>query len=94
MFGVGRGVFDANAMPVLCQIARPEFRATGYGLYNCAGCLAGGVMTVAAGWIKAHLGLGVAFQFAAAMWVLSACTLALLRLQRTPAKPLMEPAAI
>jgi MFS transporter, Spinster family, sphingosine-1-phosphate transporter len=82
VFGIGRGTFDSNAMPILCQIAPPSLRATGYGIFNCAGCIAGGLMTVAAGWIKAHAGLSGAFQFAAVMWLLSACMLAMLRLRR------------
>jgi beta-galactosidase GanA len=43
--------------------------------------IAGGVMTIFAGWIKGHVGLSVAFQFAAVMWVTSAIALALLRFQ-------------
>ncbi len=31
-FGIGRGIYDANAMPALCQIAPADLRATGYGL--------------------------------------------------------------
>jgi len=81
VFGVGRGTFDSNAMPVLCQIARPSLRATGYGVFNCAGCIAGGLMTVAAGWVKTRLGLSAAFQFAALMWGVSAVALARLPLQ-------------
>jgi MFS family permease len=81
VFGIGRGTFDSNAMPILCQIAPPSLRATGYGIFNCAGCIAGGVMTVFAGWIKGHVGLSIAFQFAAVMWVTSAIALALLRFQ-------------
>ena len=27
-FGVGKGFYDANAMPVLAEVARPEIRAT------------------------------------------------------------------
>jgi MFS family permease len=33
LFGIGRGMFDANAMPVLCQFASPELRSTGYGVF-------------------------------------------------------------
>ena len=34
LFGIGWGFFDCNNMPILCQIARPEHRATGYGFMN------------------------------------------------------------
>src|SRR5690606_19602470 len=32
VFGLGWGFFDCNNMPILCQIVRPEWRATGYGI--------------------------------------------------------------
>jgi len=80
MFGVGRGVFDCNAMPVLCQIARPELRSTGYGIYNCVGCLAGGVMTLLAGALKATLGLNASFQLVAVILIISAVSLWRLRI--------------
>jgi MFS family permease len=79
LFGIGRGVFDANAMPVLCQIARPELRATGYGIYNMAGCIVGGVMAVGAGALKESTGLGIMFQVTAAVLLVSAVVLARMR---------------
>lgn len=42
LFGVGWGFFDCNNMPILCQIARPELRATGYGLMNLVSTSCGG----------------------------------------------------
>ncbi len=71
-FGLGRGFYDANAMPVLCQIARDELRATGYGVYNLAGCVLGGLAGALAGILKGRLGLGGAFQLAAALVLISA----------------------
>lgn len=44
-FGVGFGMFDANNMPILCQFVAPQYRATGYGLMNMTGVLAGAVIT-------------------------------------------------
>ena len=43
LFGVGWGFFDANNMPILCQIARPELRATGYGIMNLVSISCGGL---------------------------------------------------
>ena len=43
LFGLGWGFFDCNNMPILCQITRPELRATGYGLMNLVSISAGGV---------------------------------------------------
>jgi len=45
-------------MPVLCQIARPGLRATGYGFFNFVGTVAGGAIAAAAGAMKSSLGLG------------------------------------
>ncbi|HUR47739.1 MAG TPA: MFS transporter [Candidatus Saccharimonadales bacterium] len=42
MFGLGWGAFDSNNMPILCQIARPHLRATGYGLMNLISISCGG----------------------------------------------------
>ncbi|MCL2743299.1 MAG: MFS transporter [Planctomycetaceae bacterium] len=42
LFGLGWGFFDCNSMPILCQIARPELRATGYGIMNFVGISCGG----------------------------------------------------
>ena len=42
VFGLGWGFFDANNMPILSQIARPEWRATGYGIMNLVSISCGG----------------------------------------------------
>ena len=42
VFGLGWGFFDSNNMPILCQIARPELRATGYGIMNLVSISCGG----------------------------------------------------
>jgi len=42
IFGLGWGFFDCNNMPILCQIAKPELRATGYGLMNLVSISCGG----------------------------------------------------
>ena len=42
MFGLGWGFFDCNNMPILCQIVRPELRATGYGCMNLVSISCGG----------------------------------------------------
>jgi MFS transporter, Spinster family, sphingosine-1-phosphate transporter len=43
LFGIGWGFFDSNNMPILCQIARPELRATGYGIMNFVSISCGGL---------------------------------------------------
>jgi MFS transporter, Spinster family, sphingosine-1-phosphate transporter len=42
LFGLGWGIFDANNMPILSQIVRPEYRATAYGLMNLVSISGGG----------------------------------------------------
>ena len=42
LFGLGWGFFDCNNMPILCQLVRPELRATGYGLMNLVSISCGG----------------------------------------------------
>ncbi|MBL9186708.1 MAG: MFS transporter [Opitutaceae bacterium] len=42
VFGLGWGFFDCNNMPILCQIVRPEWRATGYGIMNLVSISCGG----------------------------------------------------
>jgi MFS family permease len=42
IFGLGWGFFDCNNMPILCQIARPDLRATGYGIMNMVSISCGG----------------------------------------------------
>jgi MFS transporter, Spinster family, sphingosine-1-phosphate transporter len=42
VFGIGWGFFDSNNMPILCQVARPSLRATGYGIMNLVSISCGG----------------------------------------------------
>jgi MFS family permease len=51
LFGVGWGFFDCNNMPILCQVVRPELRATGYGFMNMISITFGGM----ADWIFGRL---------------------------------------
>jgi MFS family permease len=43
LFGLGWSFFDCNNMPILCQIVRPELRATGYGIMNMVSISCGGL---------------------------------------------------
>jgi len=81
LLGIGllRPWFDVNAMPVLRQLVRADLCATGYGLLNMIGCLAGGISAAMAGGIKDTLGLGAAFECAAAVLVVGAAFLLFVR---------------
>jgi MFS family permease len=73
LFGLGWGFFDCNNMPILCQIARPEHRATGYGFMNLGAISVGGGATVALGWMRDHgVKFSVAFAASAAVALFSA----------------------
>ena len=78
-YGVGRGFYECNTMPVFCQIAPEELRSTGYGIFNFGGCVAGGIVAGLAGRFKDSLGLSGAFQIAACIMLLSGFLLLTLR---------------
>ncbi len=68
LFGLGWGLFDCNNMPILCQIARPGLRATGYGIMNLVSISCGGLADWAFGRMRdAGLPLNVSFAAFAAM---------------------------
>jgi len=80
LFGVGWGFFDCNNMPILCQIARPEHRATGYGFMNFVSISVGAAATVVLGWMRDHgIKFSVAFATSAAVALLSAGLILLIR---------------
>ncbi len=73
LFGLGWGFYDCNNMPILCQIARPEHRATGYGFMNLVSISIGAAATVGLGWMRDHhVNFSVAFAASAAIALLSA----------------------
>ncbi len=78
-FGLGRGFFDCNLMPVVCQITRPQVRATAYGILNLFSTTVGGIMTAVAGALKATLGLAAALQVSAVLLLAAALVLLLLK---------------
>ncbi len=73
LFGIGWGFYDSNNMPILCQIARAEHRATGYGFMNLVSISVGALATVALGWMRDHgIKFSIAFVISAAVACLSA----------------------
>jgi len=83
LFGVGWGFFDCNNMPILCQIMRPELRATGYGVMNFVSMTFGGV----ADWVFGILNdrkvpLNVTFGAFAGIALLSVVLVLLIRPRR------------
>jgi hypothetical protein len=67
-------------MPILCQIARPEHRATGYGFMNLVSISAGAGVTVGLGWMRDHgVSFSLAFVLCAAVSLLSAALVLLIK---------------
>ncbi len=80
LFGIGWGFFDCNNMPILCQIARPEHRATGYGFMNLVSISVGAGATVALGWMRDHgIKFSIAFAVSAVVALLSAALILLVK---------------
>lgn len=82
-YGVTRTFTDANMMPILCMIADPRYRATGYGLLNLLACVIGGIGIYAGGALRdAQVDMSRMFLVASA--VLFVCALLLFSLRPKP----------
>ncbi len=90
--GFGRGFYEGNLMPVMCQFTRAELRATGYGIYNFASCVASGTMIALAGALKSTLGLGGAIEVSA--FIVLACGFYMMRVRFSPVVVAPAPVAV
>jgi MFS family permease len=80
LFGLGWGFFDSNNMPILCQIARPELRATGYGIMNLVSISCGGFADWGFGILRdRHVPLSGIFGIFASVAILSVILVLLIR---------------
>lgn len=80
VFGLGWGLFDANNMPILCQVVRPSLRATGYGVMNLVSIGCGGLADWGFGALRdARVPLGAIFGTFAAPALLSVVLVLLIR---------------
>jgi hypothetical protein len=67
LYGLTRGFTDANLMPILCQISDPRYRATGFGVLNMFGTIAGGIAIYIGGAMRdAQVNVSILFTDAAA----------------------------
>lgn len=86
VFGLGWGFFDCNNMPILCQIVRPEWRATGYGIMNLVSISCGGFGDWAFGALRdRHVPLNVIFGAFAGVALLSVFLVLLIKPRPTEA---------
>jgi MFS family permease len=80
VFGLGWGFFDCNNMPILCQIARPQWRATGYGIMNLVSISCGGFGDWAFGALRdRHVALNLIFGVFAGIALLSVLLVLLIK---------------
>ena len=88
VFGLGWGFFDCNNMPILCQIARPEWRATGYGIMNLVSISCGGFGDWAFGALRdRHVPLNLIFGAFAGVALFSIFIVLLIRPKEESASP-------
>ena len=88
VFGLGWGFFDCNNMPILCQIARPEWRATGYGIMNLVSISCGGFGDWAFGALRdRHVPLNLIFGVFAGVALFSIFIVLLIKPKEEPAAP-------
>ena len=60
-------------MPILCIIASPRYRATGYGIMNLFSCTVGGIGIYVGGYLRdIHFNVSIIFQVGAGALLLAA----------------------
>jgi MFS family permease len=85
IYGTTRTFTDANMMPILCLIADPRYRATGYGMLNLVSCMIGGVGIYAGGALRdAHVDLSRLFLFVVGVICVCAALLFCLKPKQHP----------
>ena len=84
LFGLGWGFFDCNNMPILCQIVRPELRATGYGIMNLVSISCGGFADWGFGILRDQkVPLNIIFSIFASAAIVSVVLVLLIRPRKT-----------
>lgn len=80
LFGLGWGFFDGNNMPILSQIAKPQLRATGYGIMNFVSISFGGLADWGFGRLQdAKVPLNVSFGLFALLAIMSIALVLMIR---------------
>jgi len=92
LFGIGWGFFDSNNMPILCQIARPDLRATGYGIMNMVSISCGGFADTAFGALRDRgVPLNPSFAIFAGAALFSVILVLLIQPKLEPSTPASSP---
>jgi len=94
VFGLARTFTDANMMPILCLVSNPRHRATGYGVLNTFGCIAGAATIYAGGLLRdANVDVNRIFLVASAGLLACAVLLFLVKLRIQAGGPARFPPA-
>jgi MFS family permease len=81
MYALTRTFSDTNLMPILCMVADPRYRATGYGVLNMFACVIGGIGIYASGALRdAHIDLSIMFKVAGMLMLVCAAILYILKI--------------
>ncbi len=76
LYAVTKAFGDSNMMPMLCMVADPRFRATGYGILNFFSTIIGGLALYAGGILRdASIDLSKMYQVAALFMLICAAFL-------------------
>jgi MFS family permease len=76
LWGLFKGLYDANIFASLFDVVAPEFRGTAVGTMNALGWLGGGGSApIAIGWVATKTGLGPAIGLASAVYLAAAVLL-------------------
>lgn len=80
VYSMMRTCSDANLMPVLCMVADPKYRATGYGILNFFATVIGGIGIYIGGILRDdHFNMGNVFRFSAILLLIAALLLYLVK---------------
>lgn len=83
IFGVARGVNDANLMPILRQITDSRYIATAYGFLNFLSTIVGGLMVYVGGVLKdANISLAIIYQVAGVAMLIATWSLFAIKIRR------------
>jgi MFS family permease len=80
IYSFTRSFGDANMMPMLCMVADPKYRATGYGILNFFSTIIGGIALYAGGVLRdSNIDLSSMYKFAALIMIICAILLFMAR---------------
>ena len=84
IFGLSKGNYDANFMPIITQVVNKKYQATGYGIMSFFGVMSGAIMIWVGGYLKdIGISLDLVFKIAAVGIVISGFVLLAINPKKT-----------